>query len=87
MSETNSMSAELVTILTVHILIDEKDILPDVFRNEEIAKGVIVSGTQVEPRSVYALNETTFLVTYPLTYQLLTLVLLLTRLMNGWVNL
>ena len=35
------------------------------FKNEEIAKGVLVSGTQVEPRSVYALNETTFLVTYP----------------------
>ena len=45
------MSAESVTMLTVHILIDGKDILPDVFRNEEIAKGVLVSGT-------------TFLVTY-----------------------
>ena len=64
MSKTNSMSTESVTMLTVHILIDGKDILPDVFRNEEIAKGVLVGGTQVEPRSVYALNETTFLVTY-----------------------
>ena len=36
------------------------------FRNEEIAKGVLVSGTQVKPRNVYALNETTFLVTYSL---------------------
>ena len=59
------MSAELVTTLTVCILIDRKDILLDVFRNEETAKGVLVSGTQVGPRSVYALNETTFLVTYP----------------------
>ena len=65
MSETKSMSAELVTMLTVHILIDGKDTFPDGFRNEEIAKGVLVSGTQVEPRSAYALNKTTFLVTYP----------------------
>ena len=34
------------------------------FRNEDIAKGVLVSGTHIEPRSVYAHNETTFLVTY-----------------------
>ena len=27
-------------------------------------KGLLVSGTHVEPRSAYALNETTFLVTY-----------------------
>ena len=65
MSQTNSMSAEPVTMLTVCILIDRKDILLDVFRNEEIAKGVLVSETQVEPKSVYVLNETTFLVTYP----------------------
>ena len=60
MSETNSMFSESVTMLTVCILIDRKDILLDVFRNEEIAKWVLVSGTQVEPRSVYALNEITF---------------------------
>ena len=41
-----------------------KDILLDVFRNEDIMKGVLVSGTHVKPRSVHALNETTFLVTY-----------------------
>ena len=58
------MSAELVTMLTVCILIDGKDILPDDFRNKDIAKGVLVSGTHVKPRSVHALNETTFLVTY-----------------------
>ena len=34
------------------------------FCNEDIAKGALVSGTHVEPKSVYALNETTFLVTY-----------------------
>ena len=60
------MSTEPVTMLTVCILIDGKDILPDVFRNEDIARGVLVSGTHVEPRSVHALNKTTFLVTYSL---------------------
>ena len=65
MSETNSMPAESVTMPTVDILTDAKDILLDVFRNEEIVKGVLVSGTHVEPGSIYALNETTFLVTYP----------------------
>ena len=60
------MSAEPVTKLTVCILIDGKDILLDVFRNKDIAKGVLVSGTHVKPRSVHALNESTFLVTYSL---------------------
>ena len=58
------MSTGLVTTLTVHVLINRKDILPDVFRNEDIAKGVLVSRTHVKSRSVHALNETTFLVTY-----------------------
>ena len=34
------------------------------FQNEDTAKGVLVSGTPVKPKSVYALHETTFLVTY-----------------------
>ena len=63
MSETNSVLAELVTMLTVCILIDGKDILLDIFRNEDITKGVLVSRTHVKPRSIHALNET-FLVTY-----------------------
>ena len=29
-----------------------------------MAKGVLMGGTHVEPKSVHALNETTFLVTY-----------------------
>ena len=58
------MSAELVAMLTVCILIDGKETLLDVFRNEDIAKGVLVGGTHIKPRSVHALNETTFLVTY-----------------------
>ena len=58
------MSAESVTMLTVCVLIDGKEILLDVFRNEDIVKGVVVGRTHVEPRSVHGLNETTFLVTY-----------------------
>ena len=64
MSKTNSVSTEPVNMLTVHILIDGKEILLDVFRNEDIAKGVLIGWTHVDPRSVHALNETTFLVTY-----------------------
>ena len=66
MSETNSVSAELVNTLTVCILIDGKEILLDIFRNKDIVKGVLIGGAHVEPRSVHALNETTFLVTYSL---------------------
>ena len=54
MSETNSVSAELVTTLMAHILIDRKEILPAVFQNEDIAKGVLISGTHVEPRSAHS---------------------------------
>ena len=62
MSETNS--AEPVTTLTVCVLMDGREILPDVFWNENVVKGVLLSGTHLEPRSVHALNETTFLITY-----------------------
>ena len=64
MSGTKSVSAELVTMLTVCILIDGREILPDVFWNEDAVKGVLIGGTHVEPRSVHVLNVTTFLVTY-----------------------
>ena len=66
MSETNFVTTELMTMLTVCILIRGRDILPDIFRNEDIAKGILIGMTHVDPRSVYALNETRFLVTYPL---------------------
>ena len=36
-------------------------------QNEDVVKGVLIAGTHVEPRSVQALNETTFLVTYSLS--------------------
>ena len=64
MSETKSVSAELETTLTVCVLIDGREILLDVFQNEDVPKGVLLGGTHVEPRSVHALNETTSLVTY-----------------------
>ena len=73
-------------MLTVHILIDGKDNLLDIFRNQEIANGVLVSGTQVKPRSVYALNKTTFLVTYPSGEWSEDIGSAIKRLMNGWVN-
>ena len=60
MRQTNSIAPEPVTTLTAHILINRNDILLD----EDIAKGVLVSITHIKPRSVHALNETTFLVTY-----------------------
>ena len=66
MPETNSVATELVTMLNVCISIDEKDILLDNFRNEDVMKGFLVSKTHVEPRSVHALNESTFLLIYSL---------------------
>ena len=86
MSETNSVSTGLITTLTVHVLMDGKDILPDAFRNEDIAKGVLVNGTHVKPRSVHDLNETTFLVTYPSRIQAEDIGSAIERSMNGWVN-
>ena len=59
------MTTELVTMLTVCILIKGRDILLDIFRNEDIMKGVLIGVPHVEPRGVYAHNETTFLATYP----------------------
>ena len=48
----------------VHILIDGKEILLHALRNEDVTKGILIGWTHVEPKSVHALNETTFLVTY-----------------------
>ena len=60
----NVVSTEPVTMLMVHVLIDGKEILLHVLQNEDVAKGVLMCWMHVEPRSVQALNETTFLVTY-----------------------
>ena len=40
MLETNSVNIESVTMCTVHVLVKGRDTLLDVFRNEDIAKGV-----------------------------------------------
>ena len=66
MSETNLVTAQSVTTLTVCILIKGRDILLNVFGNEDIVKGVLIGTNHVEPRSVCTLNETTFLVIYSL---------------------
>ena len=81
MLETNS--SEPVTTLTVHVLIDEKEVLPYALQNEDVAQGVLRSWTHVEPRSVHALNETTFLVTYPSGILAKEIGLPLKRLRNG----
>ena len=60
----NAMPMKANTTLTVHILIDGKEILPQAFCSEEVAKGVITGWTNVEPKRLQVLNETTFLATF-----------------------
>ena len=50
--------------LTVCILINGKEILLQALNNEEVMKGVLMGWMNVEPKSMQALNETTFLATY-----------------------
>ena len=67
MSRTNvNMSVVLTepnTMLAVWVSIDGKEILPLELQNEDVAKGVLMSWTHMEPRNVHTLNESTFLVT------------------------
>ena len=60
----NAVSTESVTMIMVCISIDGREILLHALQNEDGAKGVLMSWMHVEPISVQALNETTFLVTY-----------------------
>ena len=60
----NAMPMEASTTLMVHILIDGKEILPQALCNEEVMKGVLMGWTNVELKSIQALNEITFLATY-----------------------
>ena len=39
MSETNSVATEPITMLTVHMLMEGKDILLDIFRKRILQKG------------------------------------------------
>ena len=60
----NAMPMEANTTLTVCMLIDAKEILPPALCNEEVMKVVITGWTNVEPKRLQALNETTFLATF-----------------------
>ena len=60
----NTELTELSTMLMVCMLINRKEILLTALWNVDVAKGVVMSWTHVEPRNVQTLNETTFLVTY-----------------------
>ena len=62
----NAMPTEANTTLMVCILIDDKEILLQALCNEEFAKGVITGWTNVEPKRLQSLNETTFLATFAL---------------------
>ena len=60
----NAMPTDANTTLMVCILIDGKEILLQALYNEEVVKGVITGWTNVEPKRLQALNETTFLATF-----------------------
>ena len=49
----------------VHVLINGKENLMQALCNEEVAKGVITGWTNMECKRLQALNETTFLATFP----------------------
>ena len=48
----NAMPMETSTTLMVCILIDGKEILPQALHNKEVAKGVLMGWTNVEPKSM-----------------------------------
>ena len=50
MSDTNSVTTELVTTLTICVLIKGRDILLEIFRNDDISKGVLIGMTHIEPK-------------------------------------
>ena len=60
----NAMPMEASMTLMVWMLIDGKEILPQVLHNKEFAKGILTGWTNVEPKRLQDLNETTLLATY-----------------------
>ena len=60
----NAMPMEASMTLTVCILIDGKEILPQALCNEEVVKGVLMGWMNVEPKRLQDLNEITFLAIY-----------------------
>ena len=57
------MPMEANMTLTVCMLINGKEILLQALCNEEVVKGVLTGWTNVGPKRLQALNETTFLAT------------------------
>ena len=47
----NAVPIGASTTLMVHILINGKEILPQALQNEEVAKGVLMGWTHVEPKN------------------------------------
>ena len=82
----NAVVTESVTILMLHVLIDRKEILPQVLKNEEVVKRVLMGWMYIEPKNVQVLNETTFLDTYASCIVVRRLGLLLKRLRIGWTS-
>ena len=60
----NAMPMEANTTLAVCMLIDGKEILLQALHNEEVTKRVLTGWTNVEPKRLQALNETTFLAAF-----------------------
>ena len=60
----NAMPMEANTTLMVCVLINGKEILLQALCKEEVTKGVLTGWTNVEPKRLQVLNETTFLATY-----------------------
>ena len=60
----NAMPMEASMTLMVCMLIDGKEILHQALHNEEVTNGVVMGWTNVEPKRLQALNETTFLATF-----------------------
>ena len=60
----NVMPTEANTTLMVCMVINGKEILPQALHNEEVTKGVITGWTNIKPKRLQALNETTFLATF-----------------------
>ena len=60
----NAMPMEANTTLMICMLIEGKEILLQASCNEEVAKGVLTGWTNMEPKRLQALSETTFLATF-----------------------
>ena len=79
----NAMPTEANTTLTVCVLINGKEILLQALCKEEVVKGVITGWTNVEPKKLQALNETTFLATFAVSILVRRLELPLRELILG----